>query len=573
MSFLEIVVQKNLISRNQLDGVAEKIEENDGDLDVTLLQLGVDEDALMQAKSEYYGIPFKKVNQQEVSFDLLKYVPEESVRHYGFVPIGIQDDIVHIGMRDPESMEARNALQFIFGQKSLPFELYLIGPTDFKALLETYKGITGQVDQAVSQLEGEMLNVDKEVASGDQLVKKGAKGNQAIVEDAPVTKMVAVVLRHAIEGRASDIHIENTGEKVKVRFRVDGALHTSLLLPKTVHRAMIARIKILSSLKLDEQRKPQDGRFFAKIEGRQIDFRVSTFPTYNGEKVAIRILDPGKGIKSLEETGMRDDHVKMVRDAIKRPYGIILITGPTGSGKTSTLYSMINELDKEKHNVVSLEDPIEYNIGSMNQSQVMPEIGYTFANGLRSILRQDPDIIMVGEIRDKETAQLAVQAALTGHLVFSTLHTNNAIGVIPRLIDMGVDPYLIAPTLLLVMGQRLVKTIHPKAKQEVIIDGSIQKLIEREVADLPTDVQQEFLSATSIFEPKSIEECPSGMLGRTAVYEMFRMDRDLEKIILDSATDTEIHKAVRARGMRTMKEDAILKSIQGIVPFGEVGNL
>lgn len=573
MSFLETVVQKNIISRNQLDTVAEKIEENQGDLDVTLIQLGADEETLMLAKAEYYHIPFKKVDQQSVSFDLLKYVPEESVRHYGFVPIGMENDVVHIGIRDPESMEARNALQFIFGQKSVPFEIYLIGPTDFKALLETYKGITGQVDQAVSQLEGEMLNVDKEVAGGESLVKKNAKGNQAIVEDAPVTKMVAVVLRHAIEGRASDIHIENTGEKVKVRFRVDGALHTSLLLPKTVHRAMIARIKILSSLKLDEQRKPQDGRFFAKIEGRQIDFRVSTFPTYNGEKVAIRILDPGKGIKSLEETGMRDDHVKMVREAISRPYGIILITGPTGSGKTSTLYSMINELDKEKHNVVSLEDPIEYNIGSMNQSQVMPEIGYTFANGLRSILRQDPDIIMVGEIRDKETAQLAVQAALTGHLVFSTLHTNNAIGVIPRLIDMGVDPYLIAPTLLLVMGQRLVRTIHPKAKQEMLMDGSIQKLIEREVADLPTEIQQEFLSAKSVFEPKSIEECPSGMLGRTAVYEMFRMDRDLEKIILEGSNDTELHKAVRARGMRTMKEDAILKSIQGIVPFGEVGNL
>jgi type IV pilus assembly protein PilB len=573
MSFLETVVQKNIISRNQLDGVAEKIEENGGDLDITLIQLGADEDILMAAKSEYYGLPFKKVDQQSVSFDLLKYVPEESVRHYGFVPVGLENDVVHIGIRDPENMEARNALQFIFGQKSIPFEIYLIGPTDFKALLETYRGITGQVDQAVSQLEGEMLNVDKEVAAGESLVKKNAKGNQAIVEDAPVTKMVAVVLRHAIEGRASDIHIENTGEKVKVRFRVDGALHTSLLLPKTVHRAMIARIKILSSLKLDEQRKPQDGRFFAKIEGRQIDFRVSTFPTYNGEKVAIRILDPGKGIKSLEETGMRSDHVKMVREAINRPYGIILITGPTGSGKTSTLYSMINELDKEKHNVVSLEDPIEYNIASMNQSQVMPEIGYTFANGLRSILRQDPDIIMVGEIRDKETAQLAVQAALTGHLVFSTLHTNNAIGVIPRLIDMGVDPYLIAPTLLLVMGQRLVRTIHPNAKQEMLMDGSIQKLIEREVADLPAEIQQEFLSAKSVFEPKSIEECPSGMLGRTAVYEMFRMDRELEKIILEGSNDNELHKAVRARGMRTMKEDAILKSMQGIVPFGEVGNL
>src|SRR3989338_4224613 len=272
---------------------------------------------------------------------------------------------------------------------------------------------------------------------------EGGLSDMRIIEDAPVTKIVATILHYATEGEASDIHIEHVGDKVRVRFRVDGVLNTSLILPIKVYSAVVARIKILCNMRLDEKRKPQDGRFSAKIEGRKIDFRVSTFPAYFGEKIEMRILYSEKGVNPLDKMGLSERNLKLIRDAIKRPYGLILMSGPTGSGKSTTLYSMLNEVDRESKNVISLEDPVEYNIPGMNQSQVRPEIGYTFANGLRSPLRQDPDIIMVGEIRDKETASLAIQAALTGHLVLSTIHTNNAVGVIPRLIDMGVDPYLI----------------------------------------------------------------------------------------------------------------------------------
>ncbi|KKU28451.1 MAG: Type II secretion system protein E (GspE), partial [Candidatus Giovannonibacteria bacterium GW2011_GWB1_46_20] len=349
---------------------------------------------------------------------------------------------------------------------------------DFEKVIKNYRGLTGEVTRALSELETEIKDVkNKDIIKKEQEEKKEAEHTQEsakIVEDAPVTKIVAVILRHATEGNASDVHIEHMGDRVRARFRVDGVLYTSLLLPVGVHSAVVARIKILANLKLDEKRKPQDGRFSARIEGRQIDFRVSTFPAFYGEKVVMRILDTERGVKPLDKIGMRTEHLDLIREAIAKPYGIILITGPTGSGKSTTLYSMVNELDREENNVVSLEDPVEYNMPGMSQSQVRPEIDYTFANGLRSILRQDPDIIMVGEIRDKETAQLAIQAALTGHLVLSTLHTNSAIGAIPRLVDMGVDPYLIAPTVILSMAQRLVRMLCPDSKKPLPMEGGIK---------------------------------------------------------------------------------------------------
>ena len=326
-------------------------------------------------------------------------------------------------------------------------------------------------------------------------------------------------------------------------------------------------------MKLDEKRKPQDGRFSARIEGRKIDFRVSTFPIYFGEKVVLRILDPDKGLVKLDNIGFGEKSLKIIRDSIDRPYGMILITGPTGSGKTTTLYSMLNELDREVSNVVSLEDPVEYSVSGVNQSQVRPEINYTFANGLRSILRQDPDIIMVGEIRDKETARLAIQAALTGHLVFSTLHTNNTVGVVPRLIDMGVDPYLIGPTLICAIAQRLVAKLCPEDKEPIPTEGGIKMMVEKDVADLPPDVREKFAVPQFVYRAKQSPSCPSGTKGRMAVFELFTMDADIEKIILTNPSDVEIYRAVRKKGMITMKEDAMLKAFQGMIPFEEVNKL
>ena len=309
------------------------------------------------------------------------------------------------------------------------------------------------------------------------------------------------------------------------------------------------------------------------MDDKKVDFRVSTFPAYYGEKVVLRILDTGRGVVTLDMMGMSAENLALVKKAIRTPYGLILVTGPTGSGKSTTLYSMLNELDREKRNVISLEDPVEYNIPGVNQSQVRPEIGYTFANGLRSILRQDPDIIMVGEIRDKETAQLAVQAALTGHLVFSTLHTNNAAGVIPRLIDMEVDPYLIAPTLILAMGQRLLRTMCPESKSPTPLTESMRMMINKEFSDLPPAVRNSIVVPDNVYEAVPSPTCPSGTKGRTPVFEFLEMDRDLEHIVLTNPVEQAVYEAARAKGMLTMKDDALLKAFQGVIPFDEINNI
>jgi type II secretory ATPase GspE/PulE/Tfp pilus assembly ATPase PilB-like protein len=309
------------------------------------------------------------------------------------------------------------------------------------------------------------------------------------------------------------------------------------------------------------------------MDDKKVDFRVSTFPAYYGEKVVMRILDSSRGIVTLDNMGMSPEHLQLVRDAIKTPYGLILVTGPTGSGKSTTLYSMLNELDREKRNVISLEDPVEYNIPGVSQSQVRPEIGYTFANGLRSILRQDPDIIMVGEIRDKETAQLAIQAALTGHLVFSTLHTNNAAGVIPRLIDMEVDPYLIAPTLILALGQRLLRTMCADSKKPVPLSESMRVMIEKELSDLPKAVRDTIVIPDQVYDAIPSPTCPSGTKGRTAVFEFLKMNRELEHIILTNPVEQAVYEEARRGGMLTMRDDAVLKAFKGIIPFEEINNI
>jgi type IV pilus assembly protein PilB len=381
-------------------------------LEKVLILKGVSPDDILNAKGEYLNIPTRSLQDKNIPFNLLEYIPEESAIHYSFAPIGFKDGVLEVGIVDPDNIEARDALSFISSKINLPFKIFLISQEDFDKVLETYKGLSGEVTKALSELESE-LSVDEQsitLPSTGKTPAEQSNTNTKIIEDAPVTKIVATILRYATEGNASDVHIEHMRDKIRVRFRVDGTLNTSLVLPIKVHSAVIARIKILSNMKLDEKRKPQDGRFSARIDGRKIDFRVSTFPAYYGEKIVMRILDQEKGVKKIDEMGLSPKNLALIRDAISRPYGLILLTGPTGSGKTTTLYSMLNEIDREGSNVLSLEDPIEYNIEGMSQSQVKPEIGYTFANGLRTALRQDPDVIMVGEIRDKETAELAVQA-------------------------------------------------------------------------------------------------------------------------------------------------------------------
>ena len=575
MSFLEELTKKGIINETQIGEIKNRAKEkHKGDIDEALIESGIPEERILEIKGEYFQMPIKRVNAKMLSFEALKYIPEDSALHYSFAPLSLKEGILEVGITDPENIQAIDALQFISAKLGIPFKIFLISKSDYIGAMENYKGISGQVDEALSELnEEEAFDSKSEAAKLDKDIKNIKIGEEVkIVEDAPVIKIVAVMLRNAIEGNASDIHVEHTGEKVKVRYRVDGALHTTIILPINVYSGIVARIKILAKLRLDERRKPQDGSFSANIDERKIDFRVSTMPAYYGEKVAIRILDSEKGVKPIDQLGLSKRNLEMIREAVTKPYGLILITGPTGSGKSTTLYSMMNELDKEKNNIVSLEDPVEYHMPDINQSQMMPEIGYTFASGLRSILRQDPDIIMVGEIRDKETAQLAIQAALTGHLVLSTLHTNNAIGAIPRLVDMGVDPYLIAPTLILSVAQRLAKTTVPSSRKLMPMDASVRIQIENQLKDLPEKFRKEIEIKNEMYETVPSPECPSGTRGRIAVFEMFKIDREMQGVILKNPVDSEIYKVARENGMLMMKEDAMLKAINGIIPFKEVYN-
>lgn len=574
MGILETLVKKNIIADEDVLAIKRELKESGAKLDEILQKRGVTAVDLLAIKGEFYGVPVKVLDNQGIPFEILRYVPEESAVHYKFAPLSITDGVLEIGMVEPDNIEARDAVNFISSKIGLPYKAYLISHDDFEKIAQMYKGLSGEVSQALTELETELAGDQTELAE-TKIIDSGQDGkiSTRIIEDAPVTKIVATILHYAVEGNASDIHIEHLGEKVRVRFRVDGVLNTSLLLPPKVHAAVVARVKILSNMRLDEKRKPQDGRFSARINGRKIDFRVSTFPAYYGEKVVMRILDSERGVKSLESMGLSTRNLQLIRDAIQRPYGMILISGPTGSGKSTTLYSMLNEVDKETKNVLSLEDPVEYNMPGMSQSQVRPEIGYTFATGLRTTLRQDPDVIMVGEIRDKETAGLAIQAALTGHLVFSTIHTNNALGAIPRLLDMGVDPYLIPPTLILAIAQRLVKTICPNSGKPIPVEGSIKLMVEKQLADLPAQYRSQIPIGKDVLEATPTPECPKGTRGREAVMEVLEMNRDLEAAILKGASEAEMMKIARAQGMLTMKEDALVKAFRHEIPFEEVNEL
>ncbi|KKP56183.1 MAG: Type II secretion system protein E (GspE) [Parcubacteria group bacterium GW2011_GWB1_35_5] len=591
MSILDVLVKQGLIKTKDISSIKERVGTVDKNIEDELLALGVSEEDILRAKSEYYSVPVKKVDISVITSKVLDYIPEEAAVYYQFVPIGVSDGVLEVGVIDPDNIVARDALNFISSKISLPFKTFVVSQSDFDEVIKLYKGLSGEVTKALSELETEFITesnkkdddseegakqkkIETEVDNiSDLNTSEGENKGTKVIENAPVTKIVATILRFAIDGRASDIHIEPIAANVKVRFRVDGVMNTSIVLPSRIHSAIVARIKIMSNMRLDEKRKPQDGRFSAKLDKRKVDFRVSTFPTYFGEKVVIRILDQEKGIKKLSELGLSKRNLEQIMEAIKLPYGLILISGPTGSGKSTTLYSMMNEVDKEHKNVLSLEDPVEYNMEGMSQSQVMPEIGYTFASGLRTTLRQDPDIIMVGEIRDKETAQLAIQAALTGHLVFSTIHTNTAIGVIPRLIDMGVDPYLIAPTLALTIAQRLARSFCEGAGRPVKVDASIQMMITKQLEDLPAEFRKEIPIGKEVFEISPAPNCPSGVKGRVAVMEVLKIDKEMEQIILKNPTEQEIWKYARSKGMFTMKDDALIKVFNKVIPFEEYNSL
>jgi type IV pilus assembly protein PilB len=563
---LKILETEGLLSTDRVFAINQKIADGE-DFEEVLVSFQVPSEKVADAKSKVYDLPRWVGN--DPTEGLVKKISGESAKHYRMILLEETADSISLGVLDPEMPQLKEAAVFLakaWGNKNYRF--FILSYNQFNDFLGLYFGkrISHVEDSEISDtLKGDATNQGIKFSSG--------AGTEVKVDDSPIVRLVRDVVGEAIKKGASDIHIEASASNVYFRYRIDGDLVIVRELPMVQHQAVVARIKILSNLKLDERRKPQDGHFSIDYEGRKIDFRVSTMPAYFGEKVVLRILDTYKGVRDLESLQMYPPHLTLVKEALNYPYGIVLITGPTGSGKTSTLYSMLNSLDKEGRNIVSLEDPIEYSVSGVNQSQVAPDIGYTFATGLRSILRQDPDVIMVGEIRDAETAELAVQAALTGHLVFSTLHTNTSVSTITRLVEMGIPHYLIAPTVRLVIAQRLVHRLvkdTEETPQELIpVEGSYKEMVKGQFGDLSPEFLATLPFTDNFHSPKPSAESRTGMEGRVAVFEMLEVDKEIEKAILAKADEPELTKLARKKGMITLKEDAMLKSMNGIVPFRE----
>lgn len=513
------------------------------------------------------------IDIHNIDRNVLRIIPEETVRKYRLSPFSREENVVKVAMEDPHDIQALNVLRFLARKENVEFEIFIADRALLNSLLEVYDSTEEILKDVVQTFKDEQETLD------DLDQNKKSKENFSeitSIQDAPVAKLVDVISKHAIDGKASDIHIEPIDDEYRVRFRVDGILHSSLTLPKDVGRAVVARIKILSNLKIDEKRKPQDGRFRMENDTKRIDFRVSTLPVLEGEKVVLRVLDKNSGLGDMESLGLMGKNFRIFNKRIYDPYGIILITGPTGSGKSTTLYAFLRALNKVTTNIITLEDPVEYYLDGINQSQVRPEIGYTFASGLRSILRQDPNVIMVGEIRDSETAELSIHAALTGHLVFSTLHTNTAIGAIPRLIDMGLEGFLLASSLKVVAAQRLVRRVCEKCKIEEKItkemeDGIRKKLAlleEEDIKQYGVDLHKPFV----FYKGKGCEHCGgSGYKGRLAIYEVLEVDDVISSLMVrQHVSDIEIEKQAIAQGMMFMKQDGFLKALQGQTTLAEI---
>ena len=509
--------------------------------------------------TENYRIPAK----------LFKFIPRDSAELYKIIPLKEESDILYVGAVNPNDLDARDALNFITTGQNLQYKVQKIEEKMFQILLGQYDNADFGVEETLEKLveEGEE-NVQLGITDEDD------SDPNVIREEAPVIKLVSTILAQAVNKGVSDIHIEPNEKTAAVRYRLDGILQDQMKFSRKILDSFVARIKILSNLRIDERRRPQDGRFSSLIKDNRVDFRVAVFPTVNGEKVILRVLDKAKGLRDLASVGLEESAYESILRAIKRPYGLILATGPTGAGKTTTLYAILSMTDRINQSIVSLEDPVEYRLEGVNQSNIRPEIGYTFATGLRSVLRADPDQIFVGEIRDKETANLAVQAALTGHLVYSTLHTNSAIGAVSRLINFGIDPFLLAPTLSLVIGQRMVRRLDGEGK-EMPVNAAMQEHLSKQFADLPQKYKSQLPEFKSFRDPTPNETSPSGMRGRIGVFEVFEVDDEVRALIFSDPSEAKMYEAARKKGFMTMGEDAIVKSLKGTIPFSEamkIGN-
>jgi len=518
-----------------------------------------------------YKIPYLNLGTVPIDTDALKLVPEEKARRAGLAVVQKVGKNLQVAVKNPQKPETLAVLEELKQNRYNPNKLFLVSQYSLEKAWELYKSLPedlGSISGEITVSEARLEHYRNLITTPESITPLI---NAVIYKS--VTEVLELIIGGALKLNASDIHIEPLENKLRVRFRMDGVLYTSLLLPLAVHEAIVSRIKILTNMMLDEKRKPQDGRFSVRLNDKEIDFRVSTLPTQFGEKVAIRLLGGEKTIISLEGLGLNGRNLELVENILNRPYGLVLVTGPTGSGKSTTLYAMLQKLNTEGRNIISLEDPIEYKIEGINQSQVRPEIGYDFANGLRTILRQDPDIIMVGEIRDSKTANLAVHAALTGHLVLSTFHTNTAVGAISRLIDMGVDSYLLPSTLVLIISQRLTRTLCAESKNPVPLKSQLKEKIEKEVAKMPENIREKLKLPKEIYQSQPSALCPRGTKGRIGIFEVLEMTKNLENIILTNLNVSVITEEARRQGMITLREDGLIKVLEGKIGLEELNEV
>ena len=563
----EYLSKKGLVAESVLDSADIKSQKLNKALEEVLLDDKLlEEKDILSAKGDIFSMPSIDLDGlDEIPAEVINLLPQKVADNYQMVIFERKDNKAKVGLVNPGNFLAHEAIDFLAKSESWRMEYYAISISDFRKVMKQYAGSKKELSTAL-ELAEEKFAI-KESAS--QIVKEGFDEK---IKSAPVAKIVSVIVRNAVDGRASDIHIEPGRAESRIRYRVDGVLHTSLSLPLYLHNSVVSRIKVLANLRLDETRMPQDGRIRSQFDGRDVDLRVSVLPMLNSEKVVIRVLDTSAGVPTLNELGFLDRHIQVIERNIKRPFGMVLLTGPTGSGKTTTLYSILNMLKSDEANITTLEDPIEYYVQGVNQSQINTDVGFTFANGLRAILRQDPNIIMVGEIRDNETAELVIHAGLTGHLVFSTLHTNNAWGAIPRLIDMEAEPFLLSSTLNLVIAQRLVRKICPNCKQEEKLPPALEERLRQEIKGIPEEYLSGLGQSPKFYRGVGCADCSNtGYSGRTIIGELLEVDRDLKDIIAKEQFDSKIvDNQLKKQGYINLFQDGIIKALSGITTVNEI---
>jgi type IV pilus assembly protein PilB len=576
----ETLVKEGYVSEEKLAKLKDEAERKGAPLFAYLVSEGhISEEVLTKVFAHINHLPYVNLSSAYIDEDILGLLPQETAERYMAVPLGEMQHRLVVAMLDADNVQA---VDFLSNKIGRPLKVYAASEEGIKRVLKQYQSIIGK---EVAGAFDEPEQAPDQSQPGPISTANDTGKITTIVQDSPISKTLSTILDFAAKNRASDVHIEPLEGKLKIRCRIDGILREIMTLPKSTESALVSRIKILSNLKIDEHRIPQDGQFTIRVAEKEIDLRIAIAPVVWGEQVVIRLLDKSGTSLKLEDMGYKGRALRTIRKALKQPNGMILTSGPTGSGKSTSLYALIQEIKDDSINIVTLEDPVEYKMDGINQIQVNAEVGLTFATGLRSILRQDPDVVMVGEIRDAETAQLAVQAALTGHLVFSTLHTNSAAGILPRLLDMGIEPFLIASTVHTVIGQRLVRRISEDNTQyqsdpaeTAAVKSTIGHILPPTSADakkvsedlgydnLPLANQNAYTLFKGTEDPKS----PGGYKGRMGLYEVFDVTETIQNLILKRATSEEIQKAAQAQGTIVMRQDGYLKAIAGYTTLNEV---